>query len=456
MKRFKFTNTNNKLLFVSKNLLLLLLLPVFANAQQLGLSNYTTISSGSTEGYHRPRVVMTANISPFIIWEKASAPRSVKAKKWNGTAFSALYEVVSPDLKLGGFIGPEIASKGDTVYLIFESLLHSNHVIYLKTSFDGGLTFSDTVRVSDNSDTHKFAMPNIGIRADGNPVISYMECTASWTDWEQMVKSSSDFGATFSTATNASALAPGEPCDCCQSTFVTKGNNEVYFLFRNNETNIRNTYIAKSIDGGVTFTSTAELDDADWMLNSCPTSSPVGAVNGDSIMVVRRSGANGVNEIYSSNVNADDLQKEYFTTLDPIGFGLQDKVEIAGDANGYAVVWKDNRNNYTSCFVKWVYAGNAEVIELSDSNTVGHKSNPDICIDYTSGDYHMVYVASTQHEVVYVKGSIIPLAIQDVKNTNKQLIKSVDLLGKTIVPESNKPFLNIYNNGTVERKIIIE
>ena len=205
MKRFKFTNTNNKLLFVSKKLLLLLLLPVFANAQQLVLSDYTIISSGPSEGYERPRIVMTDNASPFIIWKKASTPKSVKAKKWNGTAFSAPYDIVSPDLAITGFIGPEIASKGDTVYLIFESLLHNNHIIYLKKSFDGGLTFSDTIRVSDNSDTHKFAMPNIGVRADGNPVISYMECTTSWTDWEQMVKSSSDFGTTFSAATNASA-----------------------------------------------------------------------------------------------------------------------------------------------------------------------------------------------------------------------------------------------------------
>jgi len=227
-------------------------------------------------------------------------------------------------------------------------------------------------------------------------------------------------------------------------------------LFRNNETNIRNSYIAKSTDGGVSFTSTSDLDAADWMLNSCPTSSPVGVVNGDSIMVVRRSGTNGINELYCSNVNATDLQENYFNTLDPIGFGLQDKPEIAGDDNGYAVVWKDNRNSNTSCFIKWVYGGVSEVIELADSTTFGHKLSPDICLDYATGDYHMVYVASTQHEVVYVKGSIMPLLIQDVKSENKKLIKSEDLLGKTIIPENNKPFLNIYNDGTVERKIIVE
>ena len=439
-----------------KLFLLFFLVPLFSFGQYINPSITYVLSSGLSEGYERPRVVITGNNSPFVIWSKLSTPKLIKARKWNGTDFDNTFDLVSSDLMPTGFIGPEIASKGDTVYLIFESLIHNNHVVYLKRSFDGGLTFSDTIRVSDNSDTHKFAMPNIGVRADGNPVISYMECTTSWTDWEQMVKSSSDFGTTFSAATNASALAPGEPCDCCQSTFVTEGNNDVYLLFRNNETNIRNSYIAKSTDGGVTFTSTEDLDDADWVFNACPTSSPVGAVNGDSIMVVRRSGASGVHELYYSNVNTADLQKNYFTALDPIGFGLQDKVEIAGDANSYAVVWKDNRNSNTSCFIKWVYGGVSEVIELADSTTFGHKINPDICLDSNTGDYHMVYVASTQHEVIYVKGSLIPLSIQDVKSTNKQLIKSVDLLGKTVVPGNNKPFLNIYNDGTVERKVIFE
>jgi hypothetical protein len=39
---------------------------------------------------------------------------------------------------------------------------------------------------------------------------------------------------------------------------------------------------------------------------------------------------------------------------------------------------------------------------------------------------------------------------------NKQLLKSVDLLGKKILPGTNKSFINIYTDGSVERKIIIE
>ncbi|MBT5354223.1 MAG: hypothetical protein HOL56_03910 [Flavobacteriales bacterium] len=41
-------------------------------------------------------------------------------------------------------------------------------------------------------------------------------------------------------------------------------------------------------------------------------------------------------------------------------------------------------------------------------------------------------------------------------SSNRELEKVVDVLGRDINPEKNKPFIEIYNDGTVEKKIIIE
>jgi hypothetical protein len=307
-------------------------------------------------------------------------------------------------------------------------------------------------------------MPNIGIREDGNPVISYMESTTSWTDWKQMVKTSFDFGTTFSTAVDVSALAPGEPCDCCQSTLVTKGN-DVYLLFRNNDNNVRNTYIAKSADNGVTFISTQDLDDVNWVLNSCPTSSPVGAVLGDSIMVVRcNGGSSGIHELYKSNVNANDLQKSYFVKVEYTGSSLQDQPKIAGtwDYGGVFVsVWEENRNGNKECFYSVIGSDGKSLYNgiVSDTATFGHKIEPDITYGgpYT-GYFSVVYTASTQHEVHFLYGPLMYVnAVNEAPDSNdKKLLKSVNLLGKTVIPGSNKPFINIYNDGSVERKIVVE
>ena len=444
-----------------KNIILFLFFPFLTFGQQLQLNNPIIISSGSAEGYDRPRVVITANESPFVIWSKATTPKAIRGRKWNGTAFGNAVDLVNADLMPTGFIGPEVAAKGDTLYLIFESLLHNNHVIYLKRSVDGGLTFSDTIRVSDNSNTHKFAMPNIGIREDGNPVISYMESTTSWLDWKQMVKTSFDFGTTFSAAVDVSALAPGEPCDCCQSTLVTKGN-DVYLLFRNNDNNVRNTYIAKSSDNGVTFTSAQDLDDVNWVLNSCPTSSPVGAVLGDSMMVIRRNGGSGINELYKSNVNTNNLQKDYFTQVQQTGSSLQDQPKIATDLNYFVSVWEENRNGNKECFYN-VQASDGESLHnsvLSDTITFGHKLEPDIAYGGPNAAdvFSIVYTASTAHEVHFLYSPLMLVtAINELEGVvNKQLLKSVDLLGRKVIPESNKPYINIYKDGSVDRKIVVE
>jgi hypothetical protein len=443
-----------------KPFLFFLLLPFFSFSQCLTPSSYYVLSSGNTEGYDRPRVVITTNNSPFVIWSKTTNPKAIKARKWNGTAFDNTVEIVSSDLNPAGFIGPEIAAKGDTVYLIFESSTHNNHVIYLKHSFDGGLTFSDTIRVSDNSETHKFAMPNLTVRKDGNPVISYMESTTSWTHWKQIVKTSFDFGMSFSPAIDVSALAQGEPCDCCQSTLVAKENN-VFLLFRNNDNNVRNSYIAQSIDDGLSFTTTQDLDDVDWILNACPTSSPVGAVLGDSMMVIRRNGGSGVNELYKSNINTEDLQKSYFTQVESTGSSLQDHPKITTDLNYFVSVWEENRNGIKECFYNVIGSDGKSLCNgiISDTATSGHKLKPDIAYGGAlMGDFSVVYSASTAKEVHFLFSPLMHVNVinEDSNFGDKRLLKSVNLLGKTVIPESNKPFINIYNDGSVERKIVVE
>jgi hypothetical protein len=49
-----------------------------------------------------------------------------------------------------------------------------------------------------------------------------------------------------------------------------------------------------------------------------------------------------------------------------------------------------------------------------------------------------------------------PTGIINIKNTSKTLIKITDVLGKEMSYRKNTPLFYIYNDGTVEKKIIIE
>ncbi len=46
--------------------------------------------------------------------------------------------------------------------------------------------------------------------------------------------------------------------------------------------------------------------------------------------------------------------------------------------------------------------------------------------------------------------------ISSINKYRKILIKTTDLLGREIVPKSNTPFIEIYDDGSVEKKVIIE
>ena len=43
-----------------------------------------------------------------------------------------------------------------------------------------------------------------------------------------------------------------------------------------------------------------------------------------------------------------------------------------------------------------------------------------------------------------------------VVERNKKLIKTIDFLGREIIPQPNVPFIEIHNDGSIEKKIVIE
>ncbi|MBT4738140.1 MAG: hypothetical protein HOO15_02855 [Flavobacteriales bacterium] len=440
-----------RILFIFTTLLSTLSFSQIIFSPEVEISNHFT-------GYGRPRMALMANDMPIIIWFNEVSNQTIKiSRQIPQGIFTPPVDIVGSDLEPIGFIGPEIAAKGDTVYITFICGI-ANNSIMIKKSFDGGLTFSDTIRVSPNDNNFQYYMPNIEVKDDGNPIVSYMKCTHNDTDFEQIVNISMDFGSTFDNEVNASELAPGEPCDCCKSTIVTKGNN-VYLLFRNNEVNVRNTYISKSTDGGISFTATQDLDDLNWTINACPTSSPNGVLNGDSILVASRSGATGVNQVYYSNVNSNNLQKNYYRTIDEIGSGLQDQVEVAGEGNILGIVWHDNRNMNNACYLSYTIDGANNIggsIELSDSIVNGHKKFPDI--EYSNGKFYFVYSFSSDQSIIYKELDLSNINNSNLPETpsNSKVISTTDFHGKRCKPQTNIPYLNIYQDGRVEKKVIIE
>ena len=413
---------------LSKIIFIALSLPLLVTAQSLNFGNTFTISSGA-DGYGRPRIALTNN-QPIIIWRKDSTPKTIRASKWDGTSFSMPYDITAPGVLPSSWDGPEIAAKGDTVYLVFASTATTPESIMLIRSFDGGNTFSDTIRVSENNPAHKYRMGNIKIDKDGHPIVSYMQYLLNFTEPKQMVNRSINHGDSFIGSIEGSESAPGEPCDCCKSSLILD-NNDIYLLFRNNINNERNSYISKSTDGGQTFNLVADLDDYDWNVNGCPATGPLGVVNGDSLLIVRRSGASGNDEIVYSNSNKLDLNYSYNRNIDPIIGKIQDYPDLTLNGDTIFIAWQDNRNNIPDCFFSYSTNG-VENLSLgntfTDSLVFGAKLNPDLV--FKNKNIHLVYNDNGSNSIKYVRGSFDNISFIYEQQNNQELFYNFDLLGR--------------------------
>ena len=406
------------------------------NGQQLTLENSLTISDGS-DGFGRPRITLTNN-GPLIIWRKDSTPKKIRASKWNGNSFSPIYDICSPDVMPSSWDGPELASKGDTVYVVFTSTATTQSSIMLIKSFDGGLNFSDTIRVSENDPLHKFRMPNIKIDKNGNPIVSYMQYLLNWSEPKQMVNKSTDYGNSFLGGVNASSSAPGEPCDCCKASLVLD-NDDIYLLFRNNISNQRNSYVSKSSDGGITFNTAANIDDYDWIISGCPATGPLGVVNGDSLLIVRRSGATGNDEVVYNKIDKVDLNYSYTRNIDPIIGKVQDYPEITAINDTIFIAWQDNRDNIPDCFISYSTNGVENLtqgIKFTDTTITSSKLNPDIV--FKDKVVHIVYNHNGLNSVEYVKGYFGQLSSVKEINSNKKIEFNFDILGRENKNSFNK------------------
>ncbi|MGY8988377.1 MAG: leucine-rich repeat domain-containing protein [Flavobacteriales bacterium] len=114
-----------------------------------------------------------------------------------------------------------------------------------------------------------------------------------------------------------------------------------------------------------------------------------------------------------------------------------------------ALKWLACRNNQlTSLDVR---NGNNTNLLLFDGT-----SNPNLtCIDVDEVNYSTTYWTDIDPQHYFSTNCPPPSAIQE-HTTNKELLKATDLLGRETKGTKNELLFYIYNDGTVEKKMIIE
>lgn len=435
--------------------LALVLVSIISFAQSNIKWNTANDISGSTYGNNHPRITLDGKGNPMVIWGRLN-DEALLFSRWNGTIFTTPVKLNPTGMTVAtaGWMGPDIASKGDTVYVVMKrtpEVSDTNH-IFLMSSFNGGLTFSSPVRVDFIGDSLS-RFPTVTVDETGNPVVAFMKFNSSFLESRWVVTKSADFGKTFSVDVDASGYsgAESEACNCCPGAIVTSGNVSA-MLYRDNLKNIRDIWTGISTNNNTSFKNGFAVDNTKWMIMSCPSSGPDGAIIGDSLYTVYM----GDYKTYlsRSSISSGELVSVTKLTGNTTGIGQQNYPRIATNGKAAAIVWKQNVSGSAQLpllFTNDITKGFAAAYEMVDMNDI---TNADVAmnnksvfvvwqddkagtIKYRSGIYATATSISEIEKVgftMYPNPASTVLNIQfDASANPYTAIKIVDALGATVL-----------------------
>jgi hypothetical protein len=388
-------------------------------AQSLNWSSEINVAMGSMYGNVRPRLAITAGNVPVVMWGGGMCTEPLYVARWNGTGFGTPVQItpniVDPFVMNWG--GPDIAASDNTVFAVFKRQPEMMNYIYIVKSTDGGITWSDTTRVETMTGAYA-RFPSLAVTSSGNPAVMFMTFNSSWGNAEYVVANSIDGGQTFQMPVNVSAAASAEVCDCCPGYIEIQGNTQVA-SFRRNNNNMRDMWASVSTNSGVTFPTTMDVDNTNWMINSCPSSGPDPYLWNDSLYTVFMSGSTGDNRIILNTRNISTQQNGFTSMLAGAvpSNSSQNYPFIAGNADTLAVVWQQNDNGNVNTYYSWSINGAAGLINnqsILNNNIMNTQENPHVA--FSNGTFHFVFTDGMTGNVIYKKATINPTGISEQEN----------------------------------------
>lgn len=378
-----------------------------ANAQSLFFSLPIEVAPAPSGAGQRPRIILVHDSIPLVAYGRTGSDPALFVSRWNGSAFSSQVRITPLlTMPLVSMIdGPEIKSYGDTVFLCHADHTNAAGVIVYR-SFDGGLSFPDSVNVYNNVNDHcEFA--DLTILPNGNPVVSFLRADLAFTVIEMLVSSSSDGGNTYSSPVNASSVNPGLPCECCPSSIISSGT-DVYLGYRNDVSNVREFYLSHSSDGGLTFSTGIKIDSSAYMSVSCPSNGIKLFLNNDSIYSIYAQKPSGdpYMNIYGRALNVNDQSLGNLFTAEPtFPTANQFRPVITGSNDTLFALWQDGRDGNLDVFISYRTASSNGFTVPQKVSHVFPSAQTDVDAIYKNGLLHIVWLDQQSQKVFYRRAS---------------------------------------------------
>ena len=399
----------------------LFLLFGFGAFSQVTWSAPVPVAANTYSNLH-PRITLDKNGNPLVLWGNSGSNKA-NFSRWNGTSFTTPVTLNPGTIPVfaASWAGPDIASHGDTVYVVYKHTPEDTNHIYIMKSVNGGQNFSAPVRVDSYVLDSNTRFPTVTTDAAGNPIVAFIKFDTMFMNAKWVVAKSTDMGSSFSTDVKSSGYTGGNVCDCCPGHILSSGNNTMV-SYRNDLANIRTMWTAFSTNNATSFNTGIETDNTNWMVMACPSSGPDAILLGDSIYTVFMSGASGSSRVYlsKSSLSMQQAASTNLVTGTFAGLSGQNYPRIANAGTAGTIVWKEIANSTSRICAKFTDSLTQGFASGYDTIASGTVENADVAMGM--GVVHMVWEDDNSGTVMYRKGTYpLPTAVQNITANSKAL-----------------------------------
>jgi hypothetical protein len=154
--------------------------------------------------------------------------------------------------------------------------------IWYTRSSDQGKTWTKPITIDDAGDSSKFAQdfPSIACDSSDNLYVAFLDSRMAQqklaTTPLLYFSNSTDGGMTWSVNKRAD-IPPGGvggTCECCTESMAVTADGHVYIVYRSDINNLRDIWLERSYNKGITFQPALKIVSGDWNIDACPVSGP--------------------------------------------------------------------------------------------------------------------------------------------------------------------------------------
>lgn len=179
---------------------------------------------------------------------------------------------------------PALEAQGDRVYLVWAKMPPESSAnapfaneLRLSRSTDGGKTFLPSVLINDDGEPVNHSFDSIRIGREGAVHVAWIDGRGGQKASGTYVSRSTDHGLTF----DKNKKIDDDTCVCCRTSVAIAPDGTLYVAWRKMFGDIRETVVARSVDGGMTFSEPVIVGHDRWNYPSCPHRPVSLGVDGD-------------------------------------------------------------------------------------------------------------------------------------------------------------------------------